>query len=241
MKGIRRPGRFRQLLGIGAVASAAALLGAAVPALAAAGSAPVTYYACVTAKTGTIKIVSRTARCDAGQYRISWNNTGPQGARGAAGPAGPQGPAGVVKGYWSNSYEQTIQLGTNPGSEIVSVQPPAGNYLIMADAWVQIDGASTSDQVLCYVNVQGQAIFAEGAATLTPDAAAGVGSATIPVDMGATIPAGTTISLWCFDENGVAFVGNSSILAIPVAALNPAGTASDGVPPDTLWGRETEH
>jgi hypothetical protein len=78
----------------GGLAAAAALAAGTLPALAAATSTPVTYYACVTAKTGAIKIVSTTVKCGARAHKISWNEVGPKGATGPAGPTGKAGPTG---------------------------------------------------------------------------------------------------------------------------------------------------
>jgi hypothetical protein len=87
----RRPAP-RTLLKGGCVAAAvAALVALSIPALASGGT--VTYDACVS-KAGALKIVSASAKCPAGQSKISWNNTGAQGPAGKAGPAGKTGAAG---------------------------------------------------------------------------------------------------------------------------------------------------
>jgi hypothetical protein len=87
----RRRGRRSLLYGGGVAVAVAALTAFGMPALASGGT--VTYDACVS-KAGAIKIVSAAAKCPAGQSKISWNNTGPQGPAGKAGPAGPAGLAG---------------------------------------------------------------------------------------------------------------------------------------------------
>jgi hypothetical protein len=76
--------RLRWLLPVGGCVLAAALIG--IPAVALARSSPVTYYACVTTKTGTLKIVSKSATCASRQHKISWNNIGQAGPRESRGP-----------------------------------------------------------------------------------------------------------------------------------------------------------
>ena len=79
---------------IGTGAALALAIGVAIPVAALARSSPVTYYACVTTRTGVLKIVSKSARCGTGQHKISWNNIGPRGPQGPRGVTGPQGPRG---------------------------------------------------------------------------------------------------------------------------------------------------
>ena len=142
----RRQARWKLWVVAGCTAGSAVLIAAAVPAIAAATATPVTYYACVTAKTGAIKIVSASARCQAGQNKISWNNKGPQGPMGApgprgpqgvmgsTGPVGPQGPPGVVAGYLSTPHSgNDISIAGSPSSStIVSRTLPAGDFLVTA-------------------------------------------------------------------------------------------------------------
>jgi hypothetical protein len=53
-----------------------------------------TYYACVNTSSGTIKIVSAEDTCHNNEYKIEWNNIGPEGPQGSEGPMGPEGPRG---------------------------------------------------------------------------------------------------------------------------------------------------
>jgi Collagen triple helix repeat (20 copies) len=95
--GVQFPRRLKSL-GKGGYVAVGAVLGAALigPTVALAASTPVTYYACVTTKTGAIKVVSASTRCATGQSKISWNNTGPKGATGPAGPKGATGATGAT-------------------------------------------------------------------------------------------------------------------------------------------------
>ncbi len=223
MRVIRGPGMSRRLASMGALLVGAMLLGAALPTLANVDSPPTVYHACVTTRTGSIKIVSATAHCGVGQYKISWNHSGPRGVQGPVGPRGPAGPPGKVDGYWSNDFFSEVQLGTNPGVAIVSVEPPAGNYLVTAQVTAEIRGMGATDQVLCYLNVQG-VVYNEAYQTLIADPT-GLGFATIPVSQVVTITSGATIALWCLDNNGSATGGNADIIAVPLAAVNPASSA----------------
>lgn len=52
-------------------------------------------FACVTTKTGAIRMVSATTKCDSRtETKLTWNVQGPTGAQGLPGPEGPAGPAG---------------------------------------------------------------------------------------------------------------------------------------------------
>jgi hypothetical protein len=135
----RRPAR--RWLRIGATAAAAtALLGGAIPAIAAARTSTVTYYACVTNSTGAIKVVGKTTACGAGKHKISWNNVGPRG------PRGPQGPAGVVKGYIDNSGGADL---TNNSLTVVATLPlPAGKFMITAKVDAAIGSSNNGDDVV---------------------------------------------------------------------------------------------
>ena len=80
----------------------AAIAGAAVAAVAIGGvtlavGANDPLYACVTTKTGAVRMVAAATVCSRTETKITWNVQGPAGAKGAAGAqgvAGPQGPTG---------------------------------------------------------------------------------------------------------------------------------------------------
>lgn len=79
----------------GAVATAALIGGVS---LAVGSTTPL--YACVTNRTGAVRMVSATTTCARTENKITWNVEGPQGpagaagAQGVAGPVGPQGEPG---------------------------------------------------------------------------------------------------------------------------------------------------
>ncbi len=85
----------------------AAIAGAAVAAVAIGGvtlavGANDPLYACVTTKTGAVRMVAAATVCSRTETKITWNVQGPAGAPGAAGatgsigPSGPQGAAGAT-------------------------------------------------------------------------------------------------------------------------------------------------
>lgn len=52
-------------------------------------------YACVTTKSGAIRMVSAATNCNSRtETKLTWNVQGPQGPAGAVGAPGPQGPVG---------------------------------------------------------------------------------------------------------------------------------------------------
>jgi hypothetical protein len=111
----------RRWMRIAGALAAAALAAGAIPAIAAATTSTVTFFACVTNSTGAIKIVGKATTCGTGQHKISWNN---------AGPRGPQGPAGVTNGFIDNSSGASL---TNTGLTTVGTLPlQAGKFLITA-------------------------------------------------------------------------------------------------------------
>lgn len=138
-----QPGRIRWtgLRVAGCVAVAAALCAAVVPAIGAvAASRTVTYYACVARRTGALKVVSASARCAAGQHKISWNNIGP------AGPRGPRGRPGPVTGY-VDTVSNNVPL-SKSGTTVATLQLPTGKFLLMATFYL-VNLGTSSDAVKC--------------------------------------------------------------------------------------------
>jgi hypothetical protein len=50
------------------------------------GAAASTIYACVRKGGGSVRVVSRHARCRRGETKLSWNSQGPERPLGPAGP-----------------------------------------------------------------------------------------------------------------------------------------------------------
>jgi len=141
-----------------------------------ANAAAATYYACVTSSTGAIEVVSASTACGSGQYKITWNETGPAGPKGATGPAGPkgatgatgpagptgatgpggpagptgpQGPPGIAVGVTQFFSGAVVSLGSP--SVVLKTLPisTSGVYYVNASAYFFVDGGDTG--VECYV------------------------------------------------------------------------------------------
>jgi hypothetical protein len=201
--------RTLRLVRTGALLAVTLLAGAAVPALATGALASKTFDACVTTKTGTIKIVSKSSACAAGQHKISWNNVGPRGARGLAGQkgnTGARGPAGVVTGYQDTNSGVAVQYIAS--TTVATLHVPSGNYIV--DAAVTLSNPpGATDNVYC---------------TLTDDTSDGTGGdVAVPPGSSQVIPltmAGNgakTFQIACDDDQGTATAG-ASITAIPTKA-----------------------
>jgi hypothetical protein len=59
-------------------------------------------------------------------------STGPQGATGPAGPTGPQGPPGQGSVYTTVNQNFGLIAENSPGSELATLDLPAGNYAVIA-------------------------------------------------------------------------------------------------------------
>ena len=123
-------------------------------------------HGCYQRITGQLRVVDEGTRCLALEQPVQWNQTGPQGPqgvqgvpgpqgetgpegpRGLTGPEGPRGPAGP-KGDpgFSDAYTgvQANRINVN-GSlvPIVSVNVPAGAYMIQAKASVLLSDDTES-------------------------------------------------------------------------------------------------
>jgi hypothetical protein len=208
---------------IGAGAALALAIGVAIPVAALARSSPVTYYACVTTRTGVLKIVSKSARCGSGQHKISWNNIGPRGPAGPKGPRGLQGlrgPAGEVASYIDQSNPE-IALNSSSDTVVATMQLPSGRFQLNADIAVDLVDTSTPDTVSCFIvdganNVldeQYTSYSLEGEVTL-------LGDTTV----------GGTIEVQCFDLGNNADATFVNIQAIPVTSVIQAGPRGGSAP-----------
>jgi hypothetical protein len=201
----------RRWLRIGATAAAAtALVGGAIPAIAAARTSTVTYYACVTNSTGAIKIVGKTTACGAGKHKISWNN---------AGPRGPRGPAGVVKGYIDNSGGADL---TNNSLTVVGTLPlPAGKYMITAKVDAAIGTSNNGDDVVsCDLAASNGNTLDTTGVSLIPalDSAAGYGMTLVG---GTSLTVTGNVQVVCANGTGPGggSAGSVVIMAVPVSKV----------------------
>jgi hypothetical protein len=205
--------RPRLLLQAGALAGVAVLAGAAIPALASGGSAPVTYYACVTNSTGALKIVSKATKCHTGQHKISWNNVGPRGLTGA------RGAAGLVRGYIDNSGGADL---TNSSLTTVgTLHLPAGKFLVTAKVDAGIGSSNNGDDVVsCDVTDSNGNTLDTTGVTLIPglDGAAGLGMTMLGAT---TLTAAGYVRVLCANGTGPGggSAGSVVITAVPVAKI----------------------
>jgi hypothetical protein len=93
-----------------------------------------TIYACYSKKSGAMRFVAEPGKCKKTESEISWNTVGPQG------PAGPEGPAGASTGAaFLGTKEMTLitkYYGGSPWTTVVTVNLPAGTYLLTGDGVV---------------------------------------------------------------------------------------------------------
>jgi len=207
----RRSGRTLLWLA-GCAAGAVALLAAAVPAIARAGSGSVVFFACVNNSNGTIRIVPGTRKCRSFEHKISWNQKGPQG---------PQGPAGVVSG--TVDYGPASVTVNNTLNTVLNLALPAGRYIVTATA---IFGTNGSADLFGCILTDGSGKLITSASMDLPADAVGFGGSLGTVSMtGATVDPGS-VTLKCKDRVGTDFpdVESPVITAVPVAQLQVTGT-----------------
>jgi hypothetical protein len=197
-------------------AGAAGLVAGAVPALALSGSGPVVFHACVTNKTGTIRIVSASTRCAAGQHKISWNQTGPRGPRGLTGPKGPPGPvAGFEKQVVVN-----VLLNSSSETTVASLNLPAGKFIISAASLAGFSGTAPAvDGVQCDIlSPEGGNAVAATQVNLNQDSGEAVGNADVALTTAFTTAGGTMI-FECMDSTDQASMSNTTLTAVQVKSL----------------------
>jgi hypothetical protein len=207
----QRPWLRRLLIGT-CVMVVAILAGAAIPALA--GGRTVTFYACVTSKTGAIKIVSNSTACRAGQHKISWNNIGPRGPAGKTGHRGAAGPAGVVAGFHALAHGGIISTSS---TTVTSLALPAGNFIVNASVTLDIQAAEggVTNVADCRLIDGSGAVLDFSAATVV--LTGNTGAATLSMT-GATSTGGATKVL-CTSRSPDN-LDAASITAIPVHTLS---------------------
>jgi hypothetical protein len=93
-------------------AAGIAIVGALLAALAVASSAhATTYYACVKKKGGSIRLVSRGARCKRSERKISFSSQGAPGNKGSTGSRGPTGKNGNNGTNGATGFTNTLPVG----------------------------------------------------------------------------------------------------------------------------------
>ena len=198
-------------------AGAVGLIAGAVPALAIAGSGPVAFHACVTSKNGTIRIVSASTRCGAGQHKIFWNQTGPRGPRGQTGPKGAPGP---VAGF-ETQVVGNILLNSSSETTVASLNLPAGKFIISAASLAGFSGTAPAvDGVECDIlSPEGGNAVAATQVNLNQDPGESVGNADVALTTAFTTSGGTMI-FECTDSTDQASMSNTTVTAVRVNSLN---------------------
>jgi hypothetical protein len=224
----------RRLRTAGAAIGLGALVVGVLPAIAVADSAATAtiYYGCVSNTTGTMKVVAKSTVCPIGQYKISWNKLGPQGAQGVAGPqgaTGPQGPAGVVNAVTTYSSADVI-LSTSALTTVGFVSLLPGSYILTAKVGVYIAGQSgdTVDSVSCYLSDGNGNTLDQGQSTLFYPSAFFQALQTLTMTAALSQVGFNGPTVDCHDFNGLAHTYNVSMTAIAVDHLSSSGAAGQG-------------
>lgn len=84
------------------------------------------FTGCVHRQTGVLRVIDTAKKqaCGSQEYRISWNERGPQGPAGIAGPPGPPGPPGSY-----TAVEQFNGLSCRAGSGVLAVVNGPGDAI----------------------------------------------------------------------------------------------------------------
>jgi hypothetical protein len=128
-----RPTRFISTKG--AIVAAIALLMLAAASASASTSGTTTIYACVSKKSGAMRIVSAKAKCKREEHKLSWGSTGPAGPAGAAGATGAVGAPGTNGAgvdFASENAGPVSLVEGEKGAVVVAETIPAGSYFASA-------------------------------------------------------------------------------------------------------------
>lgn len=110
-------------------------------------------HACVTQKSGNVRVIEPEAPCRDSEAALDWaieGVPGPAGPQGPAGPAGPQGPAGPSGGgasYLGTSSDVPVSKDPVP-TTVVHADVPAGTYLLTGDGKIYLDASGGSDHLV---------------------------------------------------------------------------------------------
>ncbi|HSJ23592.1 MAG TPA: hypothetical protein VK929_02835 [Longimicrobiales bacterium] len=207
---------------------------------------PTILYACYVPQSGTVYRIREAdlrEECTAPVHiMFSWNQQGPQGPQGEPGPAGPQGPAGPAGATGpagpegpagpagtSTAYFREIDFGPGgpsvsgptfnaSGSNFVSLQLPAGHYLIYAGAQGQHTSSEPRAFVTCAIVETGRSttivIGARDEEGSHADQVTVISPATFPNPSSATLRCSSTANrVWAY--------GRAYIIAVPITNLIP--------------------
>lgn len=172
-------------------------------------------HACVTKRTGAIRIVSGR-RCHKRERPLSWNQVGPRGAAGMTGLQGPPGQPGTLRAFeaYRGATQQVNITQSTPTTVAALNSLPAGAYTI--SGYVSIDShtdtkeagqvtctltaGSVSTQVYTYVN-------------------GGTVATTLPVELTQTFSGAKAVGFSCTKQlPGSAFIENAELIATQVGS-----------------------
>ena len=191
-------------------------------------------HSCYSKATGTWRPVDYPAeKCKTGETQLNFNQTGQQGPVGPAGPAGPAGPTGATgatgatgpagpagpagtSDVW-HAYDFQTAIGTYPHDQdttIVSLDLPAGNYLLLANGEVyDFEEDQTTSCTLLAGSVPTDTLMLDtedtGAST-TGMALMGVGA----------LPSGGTARLACRTTSSNTEIVGVDLFAVKVTTLH---------------------
>lgn len=230
---------FQSRLVAGAVAAAIALT--ASVAFAAIPSGGV-ISGCYTRSGGTLRVVdSSTTACRSGETAIQWNQTGPAGPQGLVGPAGPlgpqgpdgaqgipgqagaagpMGPQGVMgaagpPGPGTEAFigrNDTLTKINEPGTTLVALDLPAGQYAIFGKAAIQNEDLDNPNLGDCRLSTGETTTVSLGALF------DGGWRQSVSVQDLLTLSAAGRVSLLCVTPKGAA--RGAKLTAIKVGALH---------------------
>jgi hypothetical protein len=153
---VRRAG-FRTAVVAAIVAGAAAAI-----TYAAVQSGGGTIIACAKKTTGALRAVSSPSDCLSTETALTWNQVGPSGASGPSGPSGgsgpsgppgsngasgPSGPHGEGHAYETSNLDPVDISDYDPTLDtVISMQLPAGNYMLTFQGEFELDPNTSSPQ-----------------------------------------------------------------------------------------------
>jgi hypothetical protein len=206
--------RRRRLWLAGCAAGVVGLAAGAMPALALMRSGPVVFHACVTNKTGAIRIVAASANCAAGQHKIFWNQTGPRGL------TGPKGPPGAAAGFETRVSVNKL-LNASSETTVARLKVPAGKFIVSAASLAAFSGTAPAvDSVECnIISPQGGNAVAATQVNLNQDPGEAVGNTDVALTTAFTTRGGT-MTFECTDSTDQASMSNTTLTAVQVSSLN---------------------
>jgi hypothetical protein len=151
---------------------------------------------------------------------------GPKGATGATGPAGPQGPQGPSAGFSASSDGVALTNGASSDTNVVSLNVPAGSYLVSAKLVPYLDSVST-DAMHCDLLDPSGNVLDQSYATLsvqTDSFADTFGDETISM-LAPMTTGGGTVSIGCSDDANSAIMFRNQLAAIQLGNVTSASAS----------------